>query len=66
MKLKTFSPPDLPPAMAMVREALGDDAIFLSTQPDKGKRSVTITAALDGREDPAVPAKPAPPSEPVR
>lgn len=31
----------------MVREALGEDAIIISTREERGKKSVTLTAALD-------------------
>ena len=46
MRLRTFTAPDMPSAMEMVREALGDDAIILSSQT-KGIRQVVVTAAMD-------------------
>lgn len=61
MKLRTFTAPDVPTAMKMVREAMGDDAIILSSHPDKIKRTVTITAALEAKEEP-LPMRPPPPS----
>lgn len=48
MRLRTFNAPDMPSAMQMVREALGDDAIILSTQEVvNGKRYVTVKAAVE-------------------
>jgi flagellar biosynthesis protein FlhF len=56
MRLRTFTAHDMPAAMTMVREALGDAAIILKTS-NKGKGNVTITAAVDDRDDDA-PVKP--------
>ena len=46
MLLRTFTAADMPAAMKMVREALGDEAIILTTENLKGKKGVTVTAAL--------------------
>lgn len=47
MRLKTFTAPSMREAMALVREALGPDAIIVSSQPgDKGK-GVRVTAAAE-------------------
>jgi len=52
MRLRTFTAPDMPAAMKMVRAELGPDAIILTTEHNKGKKGVTITAAADpGDED---------------
>lgn len=58
MRMRTFTANDMPAAMAMVREALGDNAVILNTS-HKGKGPVTITAAID--EDADIPAA-APPT----
>lgn len=46
MRLRTFTARDMPSAMQMVREALGDDAIIISSQPVNGK-SISVTAAVE-------------------
>lgn len=45
MRLKTFTAADMMHAMQMVRDALGEDAVIIST--DTAKDSVTVTAAFD-------------------
>lgn len=50
MRMRTFTANDMPAAMALVRDSLGDDAIILSTT-HKNKGSVTITAAVDEDDD---------------
>ncbi|MBY0407296.1 MAG: hypothetical protein K2Q01_06350, partial [Rickettsiales bacterium] len=62
MRLRTFTAPDMPTAMKMVRDAMGDDAIILSSEPLKGKKGVTVTAAHDGQEEPIFPVHTAPPT----
>ena len=47
----------MPSALQMVRETLGEDAIILSSTPNKGKRGITVTAAVDKPEEPPAPAK---------
>jgi flagellar biosynthesis protein FlhF len=54
MRLRTFTAPDMPTAMKMVRDTLGDGAIILSTDSAKGKRNVTVTAAVDTSDEPAL------------
>lgn len=51
MRLRTFTAPDMPAAMQQVRQALGDDAVILSAQPQRGRKGVQVTAAveMDGR-----------------
>jgi flagellar biosynthesis protein FlhF len=46
----------MPTAMKQVREALGDDAVILSSQTHKGKKGVTITAAVQPGDDEDAPA----------
>ncbi len=55
MRLRTFTAPDMPTAMKMVRDAMGDEAIILSSEPQKGKKSITVTAAHDGGDEPIFP-----------
>lgn len=41
----------MPAAMALVREELGDDAIILSSKTERGKKGITVIAALDENND---------------
>ncbi len=50
MRLRTFTADDMTDAMEQVRDALGDDAVIISTQQD-GKNGVSITAACDDVSD---------------
>ncbi len=61
MRLKTFTAPSMREAMALVRDALGPDAIIVSSHPgDKGK-GVRVTAAVEQAAEPApAPAAAAP------
>ena len=53
MRLKTFSAPSMREAMELVRDALGPDAIIVSSHPgDKGK-GVRVTAAVEQEAEPA-------------
>src|SRR5579863_4026657 len=54
MRLRKFIAPSMPEAMALVREALGDDAIIVSAEDEAGK--VQVTAAAEERDDGAIPA----------
>jgi flagellar biosynthesis protein FlhF len=45
MRLKTFTAPTMPQAMKMVRTALGEHAVIMSTQQNKS--GVIITAGID-------------------
>ena len=47
MRLKSFTADNLPEAMRQVREALGADAVILSTQPAESGSGVRVTAALE-------------------
>src|SRR3990170_3854936 len=47
MRLRSFTGKTLPEAMRRVREALGPDAVILSTQPADSGGGVRITAALE-------------------
>lgn len=47
MRLRTFTAHDMPAAMKLVREALGDDAVILSTTSNKGGKGVHVTAAVN-------------------
>jgi flagellar biosynthesis protein FlhF len=48
MRLRNFTAPSMQEAMALVREALGPDAIIVSTDDEPG--NVRVTAALDEAE----------------
>jgi flagellar biosynthesis protein FlhF len=48
MRLRNFTAPSMQEAMALVREALGPDAIIVSTDDEPG--AVRVTAALDEAE----------------
>ena len=50
MRLRTFTARDMPTAMKMVRDALGEDAIILSSDAQKGAKNVTVIAAVDPSE----------------
>lgn len=47
MRLKSFTARSLPDAMKQVRDALGPNAIILSTLPDQDGHGVRVTAALE-------------------
>lgn len=47
MRLRTFTAPDMNRAMVMVREALGDDAVIISTSRDANNKAVSVTAAIE-------------------
>ncbi len=70
MRLRTFTAADMPSAMQMVRDELGEDAIILASEKHNGK-SIRVTAAIDMRDETASPApqtnghrQPLPRSEP--
>ncbi|HWA48063.1 MAG TPA: GTPase [Dongiaceae bacterium] len=56
MRLRTFTAPSITEAMRQVREALGEDAIILSTEQQG--RTVTLTAAIDPAHLGAAPVRP--------
>ncbi|QNT68478.1 DEAD/DEAH box helicase family protein [Defluviicoccus vanus] len=47
MRLKTFNAPTISQAMQRVRTDLGEDAIIVSTESERGKRSARIVAAIE-------------------
>ncbi|PZQ44353.1 MAG: GTPase [Micavibrio aeruginosavorus] len=47
MRLKSFTASTMKEALQMIREALGEDAIIVSTQELQGGKSVRVTAAID-------------------
>lgn len=55
----------MPTAIRMMRDAMGDEAVILSTEQGKGKRGVTVTAALDASEEPIFPLSPPLPERPA-
>ena len=59
MRLRVFTAADMASAMAMVRQALGDNAIIISSETDKARKHVTVKAAVE-EERIAMPSAPAP------
>ncbi len=53
MRLKTFNAPTMVQVMAQVREALGDEAVIISTYESRRGRGITVTAARDDAEEDA-------------
>src|SRR5579864_893675 len=53
MRLRKFSAPSMPEAMALVRAALGEDAIIISSEDEAD--GVRVTAAAEEREPDAAP-----------
>lgn len=47
MRLKTFNAPTISQAMQMVRSQLGEDAIIVSTESERGHRAARVVAAID-------------------
>ncbi len=47
MRLKSFEAENMKEVLSLVKAALGDDAIIVSTREDKDKNSVRITAAIE-------------------
>ncbi|MFN9323138.1 MAG: hypothetical protein ACK59C_05100 [Holosporales bacterium] len=47
MRLKTFTAVNMPDAMRQVRAALGDEAIILSTEHDKIRKQLLVTAGVE-------------------
>ena len=50
MRLRTFTAPDMPSAIKMVKDAMGEEAIIISSGAVNGK-SVSVTAALEVDDD---------------
>lgn len=55
MRLKTFTAPTMREAMELVRQALGPDAIIVSSQQEGKSKGVRVTAAIEQAPEP-VPA----------
>lgn len=55
MRLRTFTAADMPAAMKMVRETLGDDAIIIASE--QSGNNISVTAAADDQEEYAKPEK---------
>lgn len=53
MRLRTFTASDVPSAMKLAREALGENAIILATDAQAGKKTVSVTAAIEEEENEA-------------
>ncbi len=47
MRLKTYTAPTMPEAMALVRDEMGDDAIIVSTHPPVDGLACRVTAAIE-------------------
>lgn len=54
MKLRTFTAPDMPTAMKQIKAELGPNAVILATHPERGKKSIRVTAAVEAEEDKTV------------
>ncbi len=55
MRLRTFTAADMPSAMKLVRQAMGDNAIILSSESDGVKGLLTITAAVENEREEIAP-----------
>lgn len=55
MRLRTFTAPDMHIAIKLVREAMGDEAIILSSEQHKGRPGVSVTAAVEMEDESALP-----------
>jgi len=51
MRLRTFTAPDMPSAMNMVRQELGENAIIISSEQKAGRKLVTVTAAVEEEDE---------------
>ncbi|NCY25589.1 MAG: hypothetical protein EBX37_12260, partial [Alphaproteobacteria bacterium] len=61
MRLRTFTAPDMPTALKMVRDAMGENAVILSTEQQRGKKGINVVAAQEGDDEPIFPtATPSP------
>lgn len=47
MKLRTFTAPDMPTAMKLIKAELGPDAVILATHAERGRKSIRVTAAVE-------------------
>lgn len=52
MRLRTFSAPTMSEAMKQIRDALGDDAIIVSSHESERGRGVQVTAASENNAVP--------------
>src|SRR5690348_344110 len=58
MRLRTFNAPDMKLAMQMIREALGDDAIIISSSRAINGNGIVVTAAAEPVSDVEAPKPP--------
>lgn len=65
MRLRTFTAPDMPTALKMVRDAMGEDAIILSSETQRGQKGIIVRAAQDGDDEPIFPTQSAPAPSPA-
>ena len=49
MRLKTYTAPTIAQAMDMIRRDLGDSAIIIQTQGERGRQGARVTAAVEER-----------------
>lgn len=49
MRLKTYTAPTIAQAMAMIRRELGDHALIIQTQGERGRHGARVTAAVEQR-----------------
>lgn len=57
MRLRTFTAPTIKDAMAMVREALGPDAIIISSYERPRGRGAEVRAAVEAKPEPPAPLR---------
>ncbi len=53
MRLRTFTAANIHDAMAQIREAMGEEAVIISTTRDPASKKVTVTAAAED-DDPVI------------
>lgn len=51
MRLRSFTAPNMPAAINLVREALGESAIILSSESIESGRMISVTAAVEEHDD---------------
>ena len=55
MRLKTYTAPSIAQAMDMIRRDLGDEAIIVATQGERGRQGARVTAAVEEADSANVP-----------
>lgn len=55
MRLRTFTAPNMPAAIELVRNALGENAIIIASEPLNNSKMVRVTAAIDPQDETSIP-----------